>query len=96
MKTRFTAAFAIVCFCVLAVSGCKGKDSVAPNTCEAASKRTEALSPAIQAYAADPTPAKCEAVKKAYTDFLDAARNCPTISKADVDAAQREVNTLCQ
>lgn len=97
MKTRFTAAFAIVCFCVLAVSGCKGKDSAAtPNTCEAASKRTEALSPALQAYAADPTPAKCQAVKKAYSDFLDAAKNCPTISKADVDAAQKSINTLCQ
>ena len=97
MKTRSTVAFAVVCFYVLAVSGCKGKDSAAtPNTCEAASKRTEALSPALLAYSTDPTPAKCQTVKKAYSDFLDAAKNCTTISKADVDAAQKSINTLCQ
>ena len=97
MKTRSTAAFAIICLCFMAVSGCKGKDSAAtPNTCEAASKRAEALSPALQAYSADPTPAKCQAVKKAYSDFLDAAKNCTTVSKADIDAAQKSINTLCQ
>ena len=97
MKTRSTAAFAIICFCFLAVSGCKGKDSAAsPNMCEAASKRAEALSPALQAYASDPTPAKCQTVKKAYSDFLDAAKNCTTVSRADIDAAQENLKTLCQ
>ena len=97
MKTRFTTAFAVVCFCFMAVSGCKGKDSAAtPNTCEAASKRAEALSPALQAYSTDPTPAKCQAVKKAYSDFLDAAKNCTTVSKADIDAAQKSMNDFCR
>ena len=97
MKTRIIVAVAVLCLFLATAFGCGGKDSaISPaNNCELASKRAQTISTTLQAYAADPTPAKCQDLKKAYTDYLNAAKNCTTIARADIDDAQKEVDMLC-
>lgn len=96
MKTRLATAFAIVAFCFTAASGCKGKESaVGPNACEAAGQKSQAFVDAAQVYAADPNnTAKCQAYKKAATEFVNAADKCSSIPQADINDAKDEINSI--
>ncbi len=76
----------------------KGSEAVAPNTCETASRLGQDLSAVAQAWINDPTSvSKCQAYKKAATDYVNAADKCTTVSQADVNAAKEAINSLtCQ
>ena len=96
MKKKILS-LSIICLVIFSLTNtsCSKSNDPAPTTCAKASSDATAASTALQAYIADPTPAKCQAAKKAYSDFLDAAKGCSTISKTDISAAQEAVDSLC-
>lgn len=67
---------------------------------------SNALSTALQTYATDPTTANCNALKTAYQSYLNALEpfvDCAAWTaqqtnelQAAIDAAQQQINTLCQ
>ena len=67
---------------------------------------SNALSAALQTYATDQTPANCTALKTAYQSYLDALEpfvDCASWTaqqtnelQAAIDAAQQQIDTLCQ
>jgi hypothetical protein len=96
MKKQITRIWAIALLSLaLSQTACKKGSEAAPNTCQAASQKGDELSAAAQAYASDPTnTTKCQAYKKAATDYINAADKCTTIPQTDINAARDAVNSL--
>ena len=100
----------LVVISFLGMGSCK-KKSVDPDYCGTAwasqvTSQTNAVSAAAQTYAANPTTANCNALKTAYQNYLNALEpfvDCAswTTQQSDelqdaIDAAQQQINTLCQ
>lgn len=80
---------------VISLAHCNGKNDPGPDLCGAVENRGQDLANAAQAYASDPANiAKCQAYKKAATDYINAADRCTTVREADVNAARDAVNSL--
>jgi hypothetical protein len=74
---------------MLAMS-CKKEEEtvVGPAACQLAADRVAAYERAVTNYAASQTPANCKAFVDAANSFLDAAKNCSTVSAQDVKEAR--------
>ncbi|MBO0931405.1 hypothetical protein [Fibrella aquatilis] len=92
MRIR-TASFSLL-VAVALLSGCKKSDTVVADSCQLASTRAQAYVDAGTAWAKAQTPANCTALKTAASSYLDAAANCSTATKAQVDAARASINDL--
>jgi hypothetical protein len=94
----------------LGIGSCK-KKATDPDYCGTSwasqvTSQSNALSTAIQTYATNQTPANCTALKTAYQNYLNALEpffDCAswTAQQSDelqnaIDAAQQQINTLCQ
>jgi len=94
----------------LGMGSCK-KKAVDPDYCGSSwasqvTTETNAISAASQTYAANPTTANCNALKTAYQNYLnvlDPFVDCASWTTQQttelqnaIDAAQQQVNTLCQ
>jgi len=94
----------------LGIGSCK-KKAVDPDYCGSSwasqvTTETNAVSAAAQTYAANPTTANCNALKTAYQNYLNALDpfvDCASWTTQQttelqnaIDAAQQQVNTLCQ
>jgi len=83
------------------------KDDDDPSGCNYVTETQDTYDAVIAAgtaWAADQTPAKCQAYKDAYQDYLDDLEDhidCAALSgqqaelQAAIDAAQADLNTLC-
>jgi len=94
----------------LGIGSCK-KKATDPDFCGTSwaaqvSAESNVLSAALQTYATDPTTPNCNALKTAYQNYLDALSpfvDCASWTaqqqdelQAAINAAQQEINTLCQ
>lgn len=96
MKKQITRIWAVgLLSLALSQPACKKGSEAAPNTCQAASQKASEFTTAAQAYASDPTnTTKCQAYKKAATDYVNAADKCTTIPQTDINTARDAVNSL--
>jgi hypothetical protein len=94
----------------MGIGSCK-KEAADPDYCgttwaSQVTSETNAVSAAALTYATDPTVANCNALKAAYQNYLNALDpfvDCASWTgqqknelQAAIDAAQQQVNTLCQ
>ena len=114
MKTISLFTYRVLSFLIvvsfLGIGSCS-KKATDPDYCGTAwasqvTAESNALSAALQTYAADQTTANCNALKTAYQNYLDALEpfvDCASWTaqqtnelQAAIDAAQQQINTLCQ
>ena len=86
-----TASLAILTGMALLLSCKKNSDTVSPDGCQLASTRAQALQKAAVDFTNSSTPANCQAYKTAANAYLDAAANCASIPRADLDAARKSL-----
>ena len=105
---RFLLFLIVISF--LGMGSCK-KKAVDPDYCGTTwatqvTTESNAVSAAAQTYAANPTTQNCNALKTAYQNYLNALEpfvDCASWTTQQtnelqdaIDAAQQQINTLCQ
>lgn len=93
-----TRIFVALTSLVLLGGSCKKSEAdPTPDVCSALDQRASAISTAATTYSTNPSKANCDAYKKAVSDYIDAAANCPGVSQTDINNARNSVRDIvCQ
>lgn len=88
MKTNFTSrVLSVLCIVAALASGCGGDDDPVTESCE---NKIDSYEAALNAYIADPTVAKCEAVKSSLNSLLTCSALTPS-QKSQYQAAVDDI-----
>lgn len=88
MKTNFTShVLSVLCVVAALASGCGGDDDPVSESCE---NKIDAYEDALNAYVADPTVAKCEAVKSSLNSLV----SCNALTPAQKSQYQAAVDDI--
>jgi hypothetical protein len=106
----YRVLFFLIIVSFVGIGSCK-KKATDPDYCGTSwaaqvSSESAALTAALQTYATDPTTPNCNALKAAYQNYLDALSpfvDCASWTaqqqnelQAVIDAAEQEIDTLCE